>query len=97
MIIIHNCITAYLFKHFSLSEIHLRHVHHTPNTVSQLHLVECSVDVAQRFPVRDEFVHHQLTAEVVVYQPGQLAAALDSTECASLPHTTGHQLERYTS
>lgn len=43
----------------------------------------------------DEFVDHQLAAQVVVHQVWELAAALDAAECAALPHTSGDQLECY--
>lgn len=43
--------------------------------------------------MRDELVHLQLAAEVVVHQAGELGAALDATEGAALPYTAGDELE----
>lgn len=42
----------------------------------------------------DELVDLKFALQVVVDKVGQLGAALDATEGASLPHTTGDELER---
>lgn len=41
----------------------------------------------------DELINLELTLHVVVDQVRELGAALDTTESASLPHTTGNELE----
>ena len=74
----------------------LFHIHDATDTVAQLHLVESSVDGRQGLTVGDEFIHLELAIQVVVHETGQLSASLDTTEGTSLPHTTGNQLEGYT-
>lgn len=72
---------------------YLFHIHDTADTVALLHLLKGSVDVGERLAVGDELVNLQLTVQVIVNQTGELSPALDTTECTSLPHTTGDQLE----
>jgi hypothetical protein len=43
--------------------------------------------------VGDEFVDLELALEVVVYETGELGAALNATEGTSLPYTAGDKLE----
>ena len=43
--------------------------------------------------MRNELIHLQLPAHVVIHQAWQLSSALNTTECAALPHATRDQLE----
>lgn len=74
----------------------LFHVHDATNAVALLHLFEGCVDGRQRLTVGDELIHLELAVQVVVHETGQLSAALNTTKSTSLPHTTGNQLEGYT-
>lgn len=63
------------------------------DAVTLLHLVECAVDVCDKLPVRDEFVHLQFASYVVVHQRRKLRAALDAAKGASFPHAASDKLE----
>ena len=58
-----------------------------------MHIVESLVDLAERLSVGDELVDLELAAHVVVDKAAHLAAALDTTESAPLPYTSGDELE----
>ena len=47
--------------------------------------------------MRDELVDHQLAAEVIVHQAGELRAAFDTAERAAFPNAAGDELEGYSS
>lgn len=75
--------------------LHLSHINNASNTVSLFHHFECTVDLVQCLPMRDELVHLQFAGHVVVNQVGKLGAALDPAEGASFPYTAGDELERF--
>lgn len=76
-------------------ESKLTHVHDATDTITLLHGIEGLVDAIQVLAVRDELVDLELAVEIVVDEIGQLAAALDASECAALPDATGDELECY--
>lgn len=74
----------------------LSRVDHAADAVTLLHLFKGGVDVGQRLAVRDEFVHLELAGQIIINEVWELGTAFDATEGAALPHTTGNQLECYT-
>lgn len=70
------------------------HVNDAADAVTSLHLLEGGVDVGKGLAVGDELVDLEFTVQVVLDKARQLGAALDASEGASLPHTTGDKLER---
>lgn len=73
--------------------LRIPHVHHTPDAIARLHVLERRVDLVQGLPVRDELVDFQLARQVVVDQVRELRAALDAAERAPFPHAAGDELE----
>ena len=73
--------------------LHFSHVHHTPDAIPRLHILERSIDFVQRLPVRDELVHLELARHVVVHQIRELRATFDAAKSASFPHAAGDELE----
>ena len=73
--------------------LHLLHIHHTPNTITRMHIMERLVDPTQILAMSDEFVHLQLTGHVVVDETRQLGAALDAAESAAFPAAASDELE----
>ena len=69
------------------------HVHHTPDAIPRLHILERSIDLVQRLPVRDEFIHLELARHVVVHQIRELRATFDAAKSASFPYAAGDKLE----
>lgn len=58
-----------------------------------MHILECLVDAAEVLTVSDELVDLEISIQVVVDETRQLGAALDASESAAFPDTTGDQLE----
>ena len=73
----------------------LAHIHHAADAVSSLHRLKPEIDILQRLAVSDELIHLQLASHVIIYQPRELRASLDSTERAALPHAARDELECY--
>jgi len=69
------------------------HVDDTTDAVTGLHVGESLVDLRQRLTVSDELVDLELAVHVVVNKVGQLSAALDTSESATLPDTASNELE----
>ena len=74
----------------------LPHVNHAPDAVARLHVFKCLVDVGERLPVGNEFIHLQLALHVIIDKAGELSPAFDAAKRAAPPHTPRHQLECYT-
>lgn len=71
----------------------LPHVHHAPDAVAVVHVVEGLVDARQVLAMRDELVDLQLAVLVVLDELAHLRAALDAAEGTALPHAAGDELE----
>src|SRR5690606_28906251 len=59
-----------------------------------VHQVKGFVDLLQTHGMGDKGVQRDLTGLRLGHIARQLGTALDATECAAAPDTTGHQLER---
>jgi hypothetical protein len=75
------------------SDLYLEHVDNATDAVALLHGVESLVDILQRLAVGNELVDLELAGLVIGYEVWELRAALDATESATLPDTTGDELE----
>lgn len=69
------------------------HVDNAADAVTSLHVTKGLVDLVKRLSVSNELVDLEVTLEVVGDKAGQLAAALDTTESATLPYTASDELE----
>ena len=69
------------------------HVHHTPDAIPRLHILERSIDLVQRLPVRDELIHLELARHVVVHQIRELRAPFDPAKSAPFPYAAGDEVE----
>ena len=69
------------------------HVHHTPDAIPCLHILERSIDLVQWLPVCDELIHLELARHIVVHQVRELRATFDAAESASFPYAAGDELE----
>lgn len=72
----------------------LAHVDHGSDAVALLHGLKGVVHLAQSLPVGDELINLEVALDVVLHETGQLRATLDTAERATLPDTTGDELER---
>lgn len=72
----------------------LPHVNDATDAVACFHVTESLVDLGKRLAVSDELVHLQRLVHVVLHQIIHLAATLDTTESATLPHAASDKLER---
>lgn len=70
-------------------------VNDTADAVAGLHRLESGVDLVQVLAVSNELVDLESALEVVGNQAGKLGSALNTTESATLPYTTGDELECY--
>jgi hypothetical protein len=77
----------------TLTRLSLAHINHAPNAVASLHIRESLVDILKRLPVGNELIDLELPRHVIVDEAGELRAALDAAERATLPYTTGDELE----
>lgn len=75
------------------SSLCFSHVHHTPYAIPRLHILERSIDLIQRLPVRDELIHLELARHVVVHQVRELRAPFDAAKSAPFPYAAGDELE----
>jgi hypothetical protein len=82
------------FDAYLIHPILLAHINNAANAVPSLHIRERLVNLIQRLPVRNEFIDLQVAVHIIVHQPRQLRAALDTAKRAALPHTSGNELER---
>jgi hypothetical protein len=73
----------------------LPHIDNATDAISGLHIIESRVDMVEVLSMSDELVDLKLALHVVIDQVRKLAAALDTTERTSLPHTTSNELESY--
>ena len=71
------------------------HIHHTPNALAVVHVVEGLVDAAEVLSVRDELVNLERAVHVIVDEAAHLRAALDTAVGAAFPHAAGDELECY--
>ncbi len=67
----------------------LVHIYDTPYAIASLHIRKSGVDLIQRLPVRDEFVHLEFPSHIIVHEVWELATAFDAAECATFPDTAG--------
>jgi hypothetical protein len=77
----------------TLTKLSLAHINHAPNAVASLHIRESLVDILKRLPVGNELIDLELPRHVIVDEAGELRAAFDAAERATLPYTTGDELE----
>lgn len=69
------------------------HGDNATDAVASLHVAKGLVDPVERLSVSDELVDLELAGHVVVDEVGELSATLDTTKGATLPHTSGDELE----
>jgi len=81
--------SAYVLPRKRMSKLLLLHIHHTPDAVTRLHVLERRVDTAQVLAVCNELVDLELAGHVVVHQTWELGAALDTAEGAAGPAASG--------
>src|SRR5437763_570538 len=64
------------------------------NDLALVQQIERAVDLLERQHLADHLVDLDLPAEVALYEPGQLRAALYAAERRAAPHAAGDQLKR---
>jgi len=79
---------SFLFDSFVI------HANNTSDAVTSVHIFECLVDLIKWLPVCDELIDLESALEVIVDKTRKLGTTLHTAKSATLPATSGDELER---